>query len=116
MAKTEIPIVTMSIGSVMCDAKGCGYTHSFPEKATTAKQVREFAYRWLNKPCPDCGANLLTEADHAAVIKMASVLELSEVVGPLVGALAIEEPRQESYSVKMKGDGSIKLERKEKTP
>lgn len=42
---------------IHCDAEGCTY-----ETEIDAGQERE----WINKPCPTCNANLLTEDDFIA--------------------------------------------------
>jgi hypothetical protein len=48
-----------------CDAPGCGWDDSdnINWDGDDMDDVRPIIANWLNKPCPKCGANLLTEAD-----------------------------------------------------
>jgi len=62
--------------------------------------------QWLNRPCPKCGANLLTQADFDAVISLVRIAE--------------EQPDDEgetdfNMSVSFDGTGEPKLESVELT-
>jgi hypothetical protein len=50
------PNVVVSSGGVKCDNKSCDYI----DKTATVERYSEY----LNKPCPKCGENLLTEEDY----------------------------------------------------
>jgi hypothetical protein len=50
------PNVIVSSGGVKCDNKSCDYI----DKTATVERYSEY----LNKPCPKCGENLLTEEDY----------------------------------------------------
>ena len=39
-------------------------------------------HKWVNKPCPKCGENLLTEADFANVQMLAQLSELANSILP----------------------------------
>lgn len=45
----------LAIGGIQCDTKGCDYRDD-------SVKVEEYP-EWLNKPCPKCSGNLLTQAD-----------------------------------------------------
>lgn len=48
-------IEEVNVGPIKCDAEGCDYTEQVaPEDYT----------KYINKPCPKCGANLLTYDDY----------------------------------------------------
>ena len=64
-----------TIAGLKCDADGCDYRDE-------DVKVEEYE-SYLGKPCPKCGANLLTEADLAAVKAIMSAVDwLNEVVPP----------------------------------
>lgn len=48
-------MVTHEIKGIKCDAAGCDYID-------TEARLDDYS-QYLNKPCPKCGANLLTQAD-----------------------------------------------------
>lgn len=52
------------IGGIKCDAPGCGWHEDSVEWDDMHVEIAA----WLNKPCPKCGANLLTEADANTVV------------------------------------------------
>ncbi|MEH7827631.1 hypothetical protein [Gemmobacter denitrificans] len=54
-----------------CDADGCDHREDVPE--ITADMI--------GKPCPKCGANLLTEADYREGMRMKHFLEALEKLG-----------------------------------
>jgi hypothetical protein len=51
----KMQAITYEIGGLECDAEGCDYED-------TEAKFEEYD-KYLNQPCPKCGANLLTEAD-----------------------------------------------------
>lgn len=59
---------------VKCDADGCNYTEDIP----TSNKMTDY----INKPCPKCGANLLTYEDYlryeAAINAVSLINEMSE--------------------------------------
>ena len=57
----------LNIKGIKCDSKDCDYD----EPNIVADKYSE----WLNKPCPECGANLLTQADYDAVEMLMLVTE-----------------------------------------
>lgn len=61
--------VRMESLGIKCDTEDCDFKVSFGDKAIYAE--------YLNKPCPICGANLLTESDHDKMMKILDVVELT---------------------------------------
>lgn len=50
--------IKLEVEGLKCDAAGCGFVD------TTIGKLTPYVIREnLNRPCPHCGANLLTEAD-----------------------------------------------------
>ena len=59
---------TLEISGIKCD--GCDYRN--PDV------LFDDYDNWLNKPCPKCGKNLLTEADYKTVKVLYSMVELGD--------------------------------------
>ena len=58
---------------------------------------------WLNKPCPKCGANLLTETDLKI---MESLLSLVEVINDLAPLYPDDSPTT-GLSIETNGTGAV---------
>ena len=50
--------ITQEYG-IHCNNKHCDYTVTYDEGEISISETK----KWLNKPCPKCGQNLLTERD-----------------------------------------------------
>lgn len=55
-------------GGIKCDNPECCY-------ADETVKVEDYK-DWLNKPCPECGSNLLTQADYDNVQMLIKVAKL----------------------------------------
>lgn len=64
---------------VKCDTEGCDFKVSFG--------AREEYTNYLNKPCPICGANLLTQEDHDTMSKMLDMMEAANQPGYMEAAM-----------------------------
>lgn len=64
----------VQVSGIKCDAQGCDYR----DDDVTVENYPE----WVNKPCPECGANLLTEADMQFVELMFGVANLVNEMYP----------------------------------
>ena len=91
------------IRGIKCDAEGCDYRDDSAEL--------ENYEEYLNKPCPECGANLLTEADMATVKMM---IEMAEQVNSLLGD-QVPSKDMATVNVDMDGSGGVTLGKIEKT-
>lgn len=95
---------TVTIKGLRCDAPSCGYHQQEP----ISDKYEEWQ-KWLNKPCPKCGANLLTQADLDAVKNIFAVADkVNSVLGPILDLLPIKEPQKMvAYDLGMDGSGKI---------
>lgn len=65
---------------------------------------------WLNKPCPKCGTNLLTEEDLIATRRFIRAVNIINwIMTPFM--LFCKNAKRVKYSVEMNGTGKIKLRR-----
>ncbi len=72
----------MNITGIKCDAIGCDYNND---------DVRYEDYReWLNKPCPKCGANLLTQEAMDACTAMMAACKAINTFGNEMAANGID--------------------------
>lgn len=70
------PAIESVVGGLKCDAEGCDYR----DDTVTLASYPE----WLNKPCPLCGANLLTQKDFDEVNRLlALTAKINSLVGPV---------------------------------
>ena len=63
--------VDYKIGGIKCDNPDCDFKDMTVE-------FKDYS-AWLNKPCPKCGANLLTQADletSKALIKIVNIVNM----------------------------------------
>lgn len=88
---------------IKCDNKSCDYED---------KEVKSTDYlSYLNKPCPKCGSNLLTQADYDAFLKMKRILNHPVIrvinkIGLLFGGKA------KTLEVEMNGSGQVSFKEK----
>lgn len=88
----------LNIHGIKCDNPHCDYNDM---------TVRVENYdKWLNKPCPKCGENLLTEKDYESV-KM--IMSLTENINNIFPKCKEEE---QIYKASIDMDGSGKMEMK----
>lgn len=60
--------ITLNVEGIKCDNPGC----DFQDRSVKLEEYKE----WLNKPCPKCGANLLTRTDLVAVAALGIFVDL----------------------------------------
>lgn len=85
------PAIIVTVKGIKCDA--CPYR----DDSVEFRNYQEY----LNKPCPDCGASLLTPEDFAA-IKV--VLGLSDWANTLIGP--VDDDAEQGLKGKLVFDGS----------
>lgn len=87
--------LVFNISGIKCDHPECNYRDD---------SVRLEDYpQWLNKPCPLCGSNLLTQADYDTLLLLTGLVgKLSETV-PQVH----DEEQLETFKINMNGTGKI---------
>lgn len=70
--------------TLQCDAPGCTHSESIPASATAAERAS-----YIGKPCPLCGACLLTAEDHAAYESAMAAIETNNKVFDTLNALGL---------------------------
>lgn len=88
--------IEMVAGSVCCDAPGCGYVKAGVEMTPPSLAA------YVDAPCPDCGAVLLTKADYA---KMTEVYYAIQVVNAMAEAAGLPCSAEHQRAVRIKSDG-----------
>lgn len=88
---------TLTISGIKCDNKTCDYTN---ESVSFADYEN-----WVNKPCPCCGDNLLTEEDLNTVKLMAAMVQIANETAPVNN---VDEPIIEA-KINMDGSGSVEV-------
>lgn len=89
--------VALNIHGIKCDAEDCG----FEDKTVNLENYPE----WVNKPCPDCGANLLTEADYNNVLMIMEIVKMTNMVVPPSNT----DEEKITMAIEMNGTGSMDL-------
>lgn len=67
--------VEIEIGGIKCDATGCTFTD--PSVA-----LRDYE-QWLDRPCPACGANLLTVEDYKLTLALVGIVASANAEAPV---------------------------------
>ena len=90
--------VQFNIGGIKCDNPECDYIDQSVE-------LKDYP-NWLNKPCPKCGSNLLTQADYDNV---KAIIELTGIINQSLGPVEDDEPVGIA-TVRMNGTGKVEIE------
>jgi len=89
------PNVSMTIMGIKCDNPDCDF-------ADMSVKVEDYPL-WLNKPCPKCGANLLTQADYE---KVQQLLEVGNWLNKVSLPEEVQQPRVRMH-VNFEGTGKL---------
>lgn len=91
--------LTLNIKGIKCDS--CDYNNE-------DVLVEEYD-QWLNKPCPECGVNLLTEADYNNVKVLMNLASVMNGIFP--------SPKEDEEiitgSIEMNGTGEMNIKLKD---
>lgn len=87
----------INIGGLQCDNSDCDF------KDMSIK-VEEYE-QWLNKPCPKCGENLLTEDDYRNAQFLLEMVKVANKIYPKRN----DDDAVATMSVKMNGSGEMDL-------
>lgn len=87
----------MNIGGIKCDNPKCDFTDM-------SVQVEDYK-QWLNKPCPECGENLLTEEDYRNTQFLVGLVELVNSIYPKVD----NDEEVVVANINMNGTGEMKF-------
>ena len=85
----------LKIAGIKCDAPGCDYR----EDDVPMEDYEE----WLDRECPECGANLLTEADLNTVKMMVAMVSIANKID-----LPEDTPMVEA-ELEMNGTGAVEF-------
>jgi len=86
-------LLNITVSGVKCDTDGCDYHDD-------SVQLKDYE-QWINKPCPKCQANLLTEADYGTVqAVLAATAEINALGLPDSG-------ERVTLKLEMNGTGAI---------
>lgn len=87
--------VKMHIGGIKCDNPNCDFVDM---------SVKFENYdKWLNKPCPKCGENLLTEEDYENTKFIINTVNLMNSIFPP----STDEEDLVKASIEMNGTGEM---------
>lgn len=89
--------IQMNIGGIKCDTHDCDYRDD-------SIKVEDYA-DWLNKPCPKCGGNLLTQEDYDNVQTMMNLVNLMNGILPPTK----DDDELIRLSVDMDGTGKVDM-------
>jgi hypothetical protein len=98
-------IINFKVSGIKCDVPGC----TFLDTTIKVKEYKD----WLNKPCPLCGAPLLTEKDYQAVkwiqfverfFNCPGILQVTNLVLWIFG-----KNKRYKFDADMNGTGQIKF-------
>lgn len=85
---------------LICDVPSCGHV----------QEIEDLSAKYINMPCPKCGANLLTEEDFEAGMKSLAIVQVLGALGLAVhpdssdkGTLMSVNPHAGNINIKIKG-------------
>lgn len=88
--------IEINVHGIQCDNPGCDY-------ANEDVQYDQFP-EWVNKKCPKCGCNLLTQEDLDALHR---VMELADLLNEKIGPVSGDPEPLKKITLKMDGTGNI---------
>lgn len=104
MAKKILHIDASKMGKLICDAPGCGHVETV---------AHEFGPHLIGRPCPRCGASLLTRSDFVRAEKLLRFVDrLNRWFGPIFGT---ENPTKGGHQISIHTHGSKTTIRAEPT-
>lgn len=89
--------IEVNIGGLQCDNPKCDYN----DMSIKVEDYKD----WVNKPCPKCGAILLTENDYKNVQFFLGVAKLANEIYPK----REDDEKVATMSVLMNGTGNMKI-------
>jgi hypothetical protein len=88
----------LNINGIKCDNPECSFRND-------DVSIDEYE-KWLNRPCPECSSNLLTEADYDAVKMMINLVKIQNEAS---SENSIDEPIF-SVNINMDGSGNLSID------
>ena len=65
-------LLKYSVSGIKCDTPNCDYR----DMSIQRKEYKA----WVNKPCPKCGGNILTEGDYKLTVNMHRITTILNIV------------------------------------
>lgn len=90
----------LNVMGIKCDNKSCNYINK--------NVLVEDYIKWLNKPCPKCGENLLTQEDYDNVRGMIKFIEMMNNFMPKIG----KDEKKIAFDIEMDGSGKMDFKTK----
>lgn len=91
-------VINITVSGVKCDTDGCDYRDD-------SVQLKDYE-QWINKPCPKCQANLLTEADYQTIQTVLEVTAEINDLGPELLATFGLDDSDERVRLQLEMDGT----------
>jgi ssDNA-binding Zn-finger/Zn-ribbon topoisomerase 1 len=98
-------VLQLYIKGIKCDNPDCNYEEVIKYKNGNTNEVIEEYKKWINKPCPKCGQNLLTLKDYI-VLKM--IILCVDILNTILPEPKNDEGK-EVFSLEMNGTGKVKF-------
>jgi hypothetical protein len=98
----------LEIGGIKCDTPHCNYRDD-------SVKFEEYP-KWINKPCPLCSKNLLTQADYDKCIKLQKTIKIITAlrwINPFFYIKSVfrlitgSKTRYNNLNIKYENDGSV---------
>lgn len=94
-------VMDVIVKGIKCDNPVCDYNNDNVSYEDYAE--------WLNRPCPRCGENLLTEADYKTVKRM---IRFAKVLNFVFSPFDLGKNKT-AYNVDMNGSGGVFIKEKD---
>ena len=98
-------IINFIGGGIKCDNPECDFVN---------QEVKIEDYKdWLNKPCPKCGSNLLTQADYDNVqmlLNLVDIINENKDIFPDTEDMQNNSDEMSTVTFNMNGTGSMDVE------
>ena len=104
---SEENVFDMEMSGIQCDNHECDYME---------ENVHQDNYKdWVDKPCPKCGENLLTQADYEAAVKMIKAMEGMNALADILGLAPSESEDSIEASFRIQSDtkGGLSIKHEE---
>jgi hypothetical protein len=92
-------VFSLKIKGIKCD--NCNYREEL--EFDNPDEALNFYRNWINKPCPECGGNLLTVRDYISLKILVVLVKFLNKVLPEPK----ESTKKEAFSVEMNGTGKM---------
>ncbi len=89
-------------GGIKCDNSKCDFVDQ-------SVRIQDYD-KWLNKPCPKCGSNLLTQADYDNVQMLLSLVNIINENYPVTEETQNNFGKYTTISFNFDGSGKMEVE------